>query len=145
MVGVTGLEPATSPPPAVRATNCAKPRYYHSTANRIVPTGTAGPACGHVPRPRNFTIESKLSSEDFLANCRRQFSLPTAPNPDILIIQPLKGKEQPDRFSHKSVGAMRKTVGLSHSNHAKPRYFNDQRTRRLIYPRVSARWDDLIA
>ena len=27
MVGVTGLEPATSRPPAVRATNCATPRY----------------------------------------------------------------------------------------------------------------------
>lgn len=26
MVGVTGLEPATSRPPAVRATNCATPR-----------------------------------------------------------------------------------------------------------------------
>ena len=28
MVGVTGLEPATSRPPAVRATNCATPRHY---------------------------------------------------------------------------------------------------------------------
>ena len=28
MVGVTGLEPATSRPPAVRATNCATPRIY---------------------------------------------------------------------------------------------------------------------
>ena len=28
LVGVTGLEPATSRPPAVRATNCATPRYY---------------------------------------------------------------------------------------------------------------------
>lgn len=27
MVGVTGLEPATSRPPAVRATNCATPRF----------------------------------------------------------------------------------------------------------------------
>ena len=27
MVGVTGFEPATSRPPAVRATNCATPRY----------------------------------------------------------------------------------------------------------------------
>lgn len=27
MVGVTGLEPATSPPPAARATNCATLRY----------------------------------------------------------------------------------------------------------------------
>ena len=27
MVGVTGLEPATSRPPAGRATNCATPRY----------------------------------------------------------------------------------------------------------------------
>ncbi len=27
VVGVTGLEPATSRPPAVRATNCATPRY----------------------------------------------------------------------------------------------------------------------
>jgi hypothetical protein len=26
LVGVTGLEPATSRPPAVRATNCATPR-----------------------------------------------------------------------------------------------------------------------
>ena len=32
LVGVTGLEPATSRPPAVRATNCATPRYevYYS-------------------------------------------------------------------------------------------------------------------
>ncbi len=30
MVGVTGLEPATSRPPAVRATNCATPRYRTS-------------------------------------------------------------------------------------------------------------------
>ncbi len=31
MVGVTGLEPATSRPPAVRATNCATPRYSDET------------------------------------------------------------------------------------------------------------------
>ena|ERR1700704_3895959 len=30
MVGVTGLEPATSRPPAVRATNCATPRNLRS-------------------------------------------------------------------------------------------------------------------
>ena len=28
----------------------------------------------HVPRPRNFVIENKFSSEGFLANCHRQFS-----------------------------------------------------------------------
>lgn len=28
MVGMTGLEPAASPPPAVRATNCATSRKY---------------------------------------------------------------------------------------------------------------------
>jgi hypothetical protein len=33
MVGVTGLEPATSRPPAVRATNCATPR------NKVPGTG----------------------------------------------------------------------------------------------------------
>jgi hypothetical protein len=29
---------------------------------------------GHVPRPRNFAIDNKLSSEDSLANCHWQFS-----------------------------------------------------------------------
>ena len=36
MVGVTGLEPATSRPPAVRATNCATPRYLVSLAHYII-------------------------------------------------------------------------------------------------------------
>ena len=40
MVGVTGLEPATSRPPAVRATNCATPRYIKL---RVTVSGPAFP------------------------------------------------------------------------------------------------------
>ena len=50
MVGVTGLEPMTSRPPAVRATNCAKPRYIYKITKRW--------PHGHLRRPRNFMIES---------------------------------------------------------------------------------------
>ena len=35
MVGVTGLEPATSRPPAVRATNCATPRCDYLVKSNV--------------------------------------------------------------------------------------------------------------
>ncbi len=38
LVGVTGLEPATSRPPAVRATNCATPRSpFEITLSHFAP------------------------------------------------------------------------------------------------------------
>jgi len=38
----------------------------------------------HLWRPRNFTIENKFSSEDFLANCHWQFSPSRAvPTPSV--------------------------------------------------------------
>jgi hypothetical protein len=36
LVGVTGLEPATSRPPAVRATNCATPRYDENSIALLI-------------------------------------------------------------------------------------------------------------
>ena len=36
MVGVTGLEPATSRPPAVRATSCATPRNFNTLRSQVL-------------------------------------------------------------------------------------------------------------
>ena len=41
LVGITGLEPATSRPPDVCATNCAKSRSFYNDFSEIGCKGTA--------------------------------------------------------------------------------------------------------
>ncbi len=99
MVGVTGLEPATSRPPAVRATNCATPRRCYSS--KLYTLWGREPH-GHLRRPRNFVLENKFSREGCLASCHWQLSpqpyaLPTALHPVITVI--LKGPTVPDRMT----------------------------------------------
>ena len=60
---MTGLEPATSRPPAVRATNCATPRYIYLTTNVEFAVGLRSPlatpqvhCCQH-SRHRNIALQ----------------------------------------------------------------------------------------
>src|ERR1700757_3807285 len=85
MVGVIRFERTTSPSRTVRATELRHTptllRLYLVYREFLGLSRAARERCGHVPRPRNFAIENKFSSEDCLANCHWQFSLPSCATP----------------------------------------------------------------
>ena len=63
LVGVTGLEPATSRPPAVRATNCATPRRQSLRTSLVLPQRQKLRPYSMLLLSKSRTVTSFLSSE----------------------------------------------------------------------------------
>ena len=87
MVGVTGLEPATSRPPAVRATNCATPRdklcslIIHDPRREILTVTFGDPETSLLATSCHRKISLRSAVEHFSP---QPYALPTAPHPGIL-------------------------------------------------------------
>jgi hypothetical protein len=96
MVGDRGLEPPTSRSQTARASQLRQSplqAFYYKGSNQ---------GLGHVPRPRNFAIDNKLSSEGFLAKCHWHFSPPTSRSQDLSALANCANPRRPIYFNRLS-------------------------------------------